>query len=134
METKEKSDFSRTSFKSPVVFRPFVTHEIRSRSVHIKLAERLTFHRTKIITFPGKVSSQSIGRNRSRGIYVDKGRALQPKRGDPLMTRLPLSTSYNRPQEQHWAKILKFLIEWCNIVRVVLLFPIPVSPVPFRGS
>ena len=33
------------------------------------------------------------------------------------MTRLPLSTSYNRhPQEQHWVKILKFLREWCNLL------------------
>ena len=73
-------------------------------------------------TFHGKVSLPSIGRNRSRRIYVDKRRALQPNRGDsfmtPLMypklallskprcsTRLPLSTSYNRPQEQHWVNI-----------------------------
>ena len=47
--------------------------------------------------FDWKVSFPSIGRNRSRGIYIDKRKALLSKRGDPFMTRLPLSTSYNRP-------------------------------------
>ena len=109
--TKEESDSSRTSIQSPVVIRSFVSHEIRSRSVHIELAERLTFHRTKVITFHGKFSSPSIGRNRSRGIYVDIRRAIQPKRASPFMTRLSLSTFYNRPQEQHLFKILNLNIE-----------------------
>ena len=58
----------------------------------------------KDFTFHGKVSSPSISRNRSRVIYVDKIRALQPKRWEPFMTRLPLPNSYNLPQEQHWVK------------------------------
>ena len=53
----------------------------------------------------------TIGRNRSRGIYVDIRRAIQPKRGSPFMTILSLSTSYNRPQEQHLFKILNLNIE-----------------------
>ena len=72
----------RVSVLKPVIVRSFVSHEIISRSVHIELAERLTFHRTKVVTFPGKVSSPSIGHNRSRGIYVGKR-----KRGGPFMTR-----------------------------------------------
>ena len=115
METKEESDSNRTSFKSPVVVRSFVSHEIRSRSVHIELTERLTFHRTKFFTFHKNVSSPSIGRNRSRGIYVDKRRALQPKRGDPFMTRLSLSTSYNLPHEK---QVSRFHLPWKSFFTV----------------
>ena len=75
---------------------------------------------TKVFTFHGKVASPSIGRNRSRGVCIDKRRALQLKRVGPFMIRLSLSTSYNRPQEQHWVKILNILIEWCNFAGVVL--------------
>ena len=82
METKEESDSSRTSFKSPVVVRSFVSHEIRSSRFHIELAERLTFYRTKVFTFHGKVASPSIGRNRVGAfLYRQKKGASAQKSG-----------------------------------------------------
>ena len=65
----------------------------------LPLSFHIIVHRSSSGTrfhFPIKVSLHPLVVIRSRVIYVAQKMVLQPKRGDPFMTRLSLSNSYNR--------------------------------------